>query len=173
MVHEPEITSRFWDSRREESYFSQLEDRFSDELNFELDYPSVAVGYPARFAQMIKELPPGYRVDFLADLICSVNCLCLRSWRDYVKANWESSQPDSMLSILDKLPRLSDFLSSVGLEPSIVQRYPTLAKDELVARNAYADGGRSEDYLARYGCKIQSPDPSLIIVPEKIGRAHV
>lgn len=154
-----------WDSRQEESWFTKLEEQFSQELCVDRNFLTVANGYAARFGELVRRLPEGYSTHFLVDLICSVNCLVLRAWRDYVQANWESADQETLRDSVDRLPKLDDYLSSVNLETSIVKRFPTLAKEDLVARNAYADGGRHADYLSKYGLKIQSPDPSLVIVP--------
>jgi hypothetical protein len=70
-----------------------------------------------------------------------------------------------MLSTLQSLPTLKTYLNALALEKSIVNRHPSLAKDDLVSRNAYANGGRWEDYFEAYGVKIQSPHPSLSMTP--------
>lgn len=155
-----------WDNRREEKFFEELEEKFSKELSTKSDFPRVVAEYPRRFAELVNKLPEGYRPGFLADLICSCNCLCLSYWRDYVKSQWESSNPESLLSQFDQLPRITSFLAALGLDHSIVGKYPTLAKEELVARHAYADGGRGEDYYEQFGCKFQVPEANLVIVPQ-------
>lgn len=154
-----------WDSRREESCFSELEEVFSQELRSAVGFVDVALDFANRFSGHIRRLPSGFSHDLLVDLICSANCLCLRFWRDYVRLNQHSANPEELVRILQSLPRLDDYLSCVGLDRNIVTRFPTLAKEDLVSRNAYADGGRKEDYVAKYGLRIQSPDPSLVIVP--------
>lgn len=154
-----------WDSRQEESCFTELEEQFSQELRVDPNFSTIAHGYATRFGELVRRLPAGYSTNFLVDLICSVNCLVLRAWRDYVQANWESADQETLRDSVDRLPKLEDYLASVNLETSVVKRFPTLAKEDLVARNAYADGGRQADYLTKYGLKIQSPDPSLVIVP--------
>lgn len=154
-----------WDDRREESCFTELEEQFSQELLADPDFSKIAHGYAKRFGELVRQLPTGYSTNFLVDLICSVNCLVLRAWRDYVQATWDSIDQETLIAALDCLPKLEDYLASVNLETSTVNRFPTLAKEDLVARNAYADGGRQADYLNRYGIKILSPEPSLVIIP--------
>lgn len=152
-----------WDSRREESTFLELEEQFSRELCSDSSFPSIATGFAKRFGELVAQIPLGYSTGLLVDLICSVNCLCLRAWRDYVKAASDSSNGDTLRDMVYRLPNLEDYLASVNLRPSIVKRFPTLAKEDLVARNAYADGGREADYFTKYGLRIPSPEPSLII----------
>ena len=154
-----------WDSRKEETLFAKFEEQFNNDLRCQTSFVEVALDFANRLGKYVRLLPSGYSLDFLVDLICSANCLCLRAWRDYVKANQRVADPETLVKILGRLPRLADYLASVNLDSNIVKKFPTLAKEDLVSRNAYADGGRLEDYIEKYGTKIQPPDPRLVIVP--------
>jgi hypothetical protein len=154
-----------WDSHQEERRFHELEEIFSRELLPQKDFPRIVASYPSRLAELMGELPPGYSENFIVDVVSACSCLCLRTWRDYVNATWENSNPDTLLTHFSRLPRLESFLSALGLDGSIVRKIPSLAREDLVARNFYADGGRAEDYLKDFGCKIQPQDSGLFVTP--------
>jgi hypothetical protein len=166
MIHENQQPPTQWDSRREESSFAELEERFSHELRGKERFEKTAPVFAIRLKEIVRALPSGYSTNFLVDVICSANCLCLRAWQDYVKSNWENEKPEAMVSLLYQLPRLEDYMSSLGLDPKLTRRFPTLVKDELVSRNAYADGARRTDYINKYMVQVQAPNPSLLIVPQ-------
>ena len=156
---------RSWGAREEERHFSEVEERLGNELNPDEQFPRVAAHFHHRVADIVKKLPDGYSSEFLANVVSSCNFHCLRTWRDYVRASWETADPNQMLSTLQALPTLKSYLNALELEKSIVNRHPSLAKDDLVSRNAYANGGRWEDYFDCYGVKIQPPHPSLSMTP--------
>jgi len=166
MIHESPQPPAQWDSRREESCFAALQERFSQELRGKAQFQKTAPLFAKRLKEIIQKLPLGYSTNFLVDVICSANCLCLRAWRDYVKSNWESENPEAMVSLLNQLPRLEDYMSCLSLDTWLTRRFPTLVKDELVARNAYADGARRTDYMNKFMVQVQAPNPSLLIVPQ-------
>lgn len=166
MIHENQQPPAPWDSRREESCFAELEERFSQEMHGKDRFEKSAPLFANRLKEIVQELPTGYSTSFLVDLICSANCLCLRAWRDYVKNHWETENPEAMVSLLNRLPRLEDYMSSLNLDPRLTQRFPTLVKDEMVSRNAYADGARRTDYINKFNVQVQAPNPSLLIVPQ-------
>jgi hypothetical protein len=166
MTSSPNGAPRNWDSRQEERQFAQLEQRFGRELIPDANFPKTASHYPLRLASLMSALAAGYSNEFVADVISACNCICLRTWREYVKEHWKRQSPEAMLEMLQALPNLRSFLNALETDSSLVTRYPRLAKEDLVARNAYANGGRWEDYYEQYGCKIQAPQPSLAIIPQ-------
>lgn len=166
MAGEPDKPSGSWNLRLEEKYFAEFVERFGRELSADPRFPYVAQGYPQRLADLVKQLPAGFRTEFLVNLISAANCLCLRTWRDYVQSHWKQIAPDLLHEQLGNLPNLSQYLTALGLGASVVRRFPTLASEDLVARSTYADGGRCEDYEAAFGCTITPPDYRLLIAPQ-------
>lgn len=166
MIGESNTPPSSWNSRREERYLIEFEESCSRELVADMTFPDIARDFPRRLAKSLQNLPSGLRTEFLIDLICSANCLCLRTWRDYVSNHWKQVPADILLEQLNQLPNVPKYLSTLGLNPNAVKKFPTLAREELKARNAYADGGRSEDYEAVYGCIIPPSEHRLFIAPK-------
>ena len=166
MMGETNTSPNSWDTRLEEKCFQELEAKFCRKLIPDMTFPDVAKDFPRHVAELVRSLPSGFRTEFLVDIVCSANGLCLRTWRDYVSAHWKQVPPDVLHDQLGQLPSLPKYLSALELGSNIVKKFPTLAREELKNRNAYADGGRSEDYEAKYGCIIPAPEYRLFIAPQ-------
>jgi hypothetical protein len=166
MIGESNTPPSSWNSRREERYLIEFEDSFCRDLVADMTFPDVARDFPQRLAKLVQNLPSGFRTEFLVDLICSANCLCLRTWRDYVSNHWKQVPAEVLLDQLHQVPNIPKYLSALGLGTDTVKKFPTLAREDLKARNAYADGGRSEDYEAMYGCVIPQAEHRLFVAPK-------
>lgn len=166
MIGKSNTPPNSWNSRREEQCLAEFEESLCRELVADMTFPDVAKNFPRRVVEFVRNLPSGFRDEFIVDLICSANCLCLRTWRDYVANHWRQVSPDVLLRQLHHLPNLTNYLAALGFEIDVVKKFPTLAREELKARNAYADGGRSEDYEAMFGCLIPHVGHRLFIAPK-------
>lgn len=166
MIGESNTPPNSWNSRREERCLAEFEENLCRELVADMTFPDLARIFPQRIVEVVRNFPIGFRDEFLIDIICSANCLCLRTWRDYVANHWKQVAPDVLLEQLNHLPNLTNYLDALGFGMHLVKRFPTLAREELKARNAYADGGRSEDYEAMYGCLIPHVGHRLFIAPK-------
>jgi hypothetical protein len=165
----PSIASSTKLNRREQGYLEELERTCDLELREMVAQDRFAqdIGrFPKRLGEHIDRLPRDYRIDLIVDTISCINELCLRTWSEYVKTNWKTASPDAMLEQLWQVPTLSNYLYALGQDRSIVERFPTLAWEDLQYRNLYADGARPEDYSTAFGCDLPPTSHLLVIEPQ-------
>lgn len=146
-----------WDRHLEDEWFERVEEMVREQLTITEDLPERWGSLPSLLARMIGEISPPPPDTFVVDAVATTLGLLIGSWKKYVERFIRTASPDRLLEGLQSRPRLEDFLQAIQWPFSKLNTHPSLALSDLQERLVRGEGGKSEEYLQRFGITIRQP----------------
>lgn len=146
-----------WDRHLEDEWFERVEEMVREQLTITEDLPERWRSLPSLLAHMIGEISPAPPESFVVDAVATTLGLLIGSWKRYVDRFIRTASPDRLLEGLQSRPRLEDFLQAIQWPFSKLNTHPSLALSDLQERLVRGEGGKSEEYLQRFGVTIRQP----------------